>query len=342
MKILHVVRNLEIGGMERVVLLLAEAQVAAGHHVTVAELERATGKTYPLPDGVSHLQGQTALWWSVCTSKAAVIHAHNLVALRSCWLMVKLRRMRLVFTKHGMNFPGGYCHWLMQRPDAFVAVSKLIADRYLERFPKKQNTLHFIPNGINTSVDLPDRDQARSKLQIDPNTRVFLWVGRMVHEKGLDILIAAWQQATLPHVMLLLVGDGPKREALEKQAGDLVHTIRFEGAQEGLASYYATADVFVMPSRTEGLPMALLEAGVAGMPAIVSNVGAMPGMIETAEGGWIVQPEDVNTLVEVLFEVLQLSKPELQERGKLLQDHVRKHHSMTAMADAYEKVYCGG
>ena len=163
----------------------------------------------------------------------------------------------------------------------------------------------------------------------------------MVKEKGLDVLLQAWAEAGLEGARLVLVGDGPERDALEALAEKLEirDGVQFAGMQDELARYYAAADVFVMPSRTEGLPMALLEAGMAGRPVVVSDVGDMPGIVRESGGGWIVPAGDVQALVAALQAAAQAGDDALRRMGTALRGLVGRQYSAGAMAAAYGEVY---
>ncbi|MFU8780021.1 MAG: glycosyltransferase family 4 protein [Kiritimatiellia bacterium] len=372
MNILHIIRNLEVGGMERMVLTLAAEQVRQGHAVRIFEVEPSRGDRLAVPDGLAVIS-RRGLWRQVLW--AEVIHAHNLVALRAVWLLARLFRRRLVFTKHGMTFPSGLSRWLLARPDAMVAVSRPVYDRYLALLPGVKGHLRYIPNGAGGggasgqwTVDPPSLQLRRTQQRAQGTQRTpaqgltsnvqrltsppdvlpspvhclrFLWVGRMVTEKGLDVLLRAWAAAKLDDARLVLVGDGPEREALAALAEKLAirDGVQFAGMQQALASYYAAADVFVMPSRTEGLPMALLEAGMAGLPVVVSEVGDMAGIVQESGGGWIVSPGDIDGLKDVLEVAIRCERESLRKKGASLYAHVHANYSAEKMSSDYAALY---
>ncbi len=136
----------------------------------------------------------------------------------------------------------------------------------------------------------------------------FVSVGRLVHQKGLDLLLEALARcggaaASWP---LVLVGDGTERAALERQAGatGLAERVQFVGFQRDPVPFLLAASVFVLPSRFEGMPNALLEAMAAGLAVIVSD--ASPGPLEVVEhrcSGLVVPAGDVEALASALAEL---------------------------------------
>jgi glycosyltransferase involved in cell wall biosynthesis len=122
-----------------------------------------------------------------------------------------------------------------------------------------------------------DQRFARQQLSLPLDRTIFLWVGHMVPVKGLDVLLAAWPRVASidKPPLLLLIGDGDLRPALERQAANFGGEIRFLGAlpHETLPAWYRAADMVLLPSRSEGVPNVLLESLACGTPFIASDVG---------------------------------------------------------------------
>lgn len=127
-----------------------------------------------------------------------------------------------------------------------------------------------------------------------------LAVGRMVPEKGFDVLIRACAQAGLP---LVLVGDGDGRGALEALAADVGASVRFTGSVSpgALAAHYAAARLVAVPSRREGFGMVAAEAAAAGRAVVASSVGGLPSIVREGTTGTLVPPGDVAALAAALI-----------------------------------------
>ena len=164
--------------------------------------------------------------------------------------------------------------------------------------------VRVVPNG----VPLPDqadltatRTRRRALLGIPAAERWLVFVGRLTHEKGLDVLLRALE-APVGADGLLVVGDGAERARLTAAAARAAIPVRFCGYQEVVSPFLAAADAFVQPSRSEGLPFALLEAMAHGLPVVCSDVG---GVAEAVGGcGMIVPPARPDALAAALRDLL--------------------------------------
>lgn len=142
-----------------------------------------------------------------------------------------------------------------------------------------------------------DRVAARRELDLPEDRKILLWVGRMVPVKGLDVLLAAMAEPALVSTapLLVLVGDGPERQALEQVAGSTLPAgvVRFAGnvPHARLATWYQAANLMVLPSRSEGVPNVLLEALACGIGFVASDVGSVRELA-TAPEHELVPPGD--------------------------------------------------
>jgi glycosyltransferase involved in cell wall biosynthesis len=200
--------------------------------------------------------------------------------------------------------------------------------------------IELIPNGIELESASRDCNRAALKLEILGNaeTRVVLYVGRLVKEKGLDRLLRVW--ASVPDrdgVVLVIVGDGPLKTDLESQARAPGSSVRFLGYRGDVSTLYAIADLFVLASVTEGLSNSLLEAMAAGVPVVASNVGGNRDVIEDQRSGFLVNWDDTGMCVEVLSRLLRDAG--LRERiGNAGRKAVRRF-SIGDVAARYRRVY---
>lgn len=180
---------------------------------------------------------------------------------------------------------------IMKRADQVHAVStameKQLRDQHIRRLVLVENPLVI----------------KASRLQGErPLGNSFLYVGRLSHEKGVDVLLRAMQQAQRTHdCSLTIVGDGAERQDLEQlaQSLGLKQTI-FRGFQSSVLEFLQTADALVMPSRREGLPLTLIEALCCGLPIIASNVGGIPDFVSSGKNGLLCEADNVSALAEQL------------------------------------------
>lgn len=169
-----------------------------------------------------------------------------------------------------------------------------------------------IPNAALTSgavASFRDRREARQALRIPPDAFVVGAVGRLSPEKGHRYLIDGILQFgnEVPYALVVIVGDGPERSALETQVREwgLQDKVQFAGFQKNVPDWMLAMDVLVNPSLREGMPNAVLEAMAAGLPVVATAVGGLPEMITHGQSGMLVPPADGKALADTLRELFQ-------------------------------------
>lgn len=166
--------------------------------------------------------------------------------------------------------------------------------------------VQVIYNALDPAPAMPDRAEARAALGL--SGRVVLTVARLAPWKGISGLIRACARLRdqIPDVRLVVVGDGPEREALERQAAPLGGAVLLAGRQpaERVPLYLRAADVFALFSTYEGLPHIVLEAMQAGLPAVVSDAGGNTEVVTGGQTGWVVSAGDEAALSAALAEAL--------------------------------------
>ena len=200
------------------------------------------------------------------------------------------------------------------------------------------------PSGVAPfrMADPAERLRALDGLDIPAGARLVGTMARLVWEKGLSHLLEAWREVQQAEAgaILLLAGDGPERAALEAQADSLsLHgSVRFLGMREDVAALLGSLDVFVMPSVSEGLPLALLEAMSAGLPVVATNVGGMPDALAAGAAGIIVRAADPQALSAAILRLLRdpVAASQLGEAGAA---RFRARYTAEAMAHAYQSLY---
>lgn len=153
------------------------------------------------------------------------------------------------------------------------------------------------------------RREARARMGIGEEEFVFGFVGRLSEEKGLDYVVEAMKQRSQKDDpwRLVLLGEGPHRSTLDQAVRDagLEDKVLFVGFQNFTASWYPMMDAFVLPSLTEGTPMALLEAMANGLPVIATSVGGIPAVLSSGENGILVPPADPDGLFDAMRSIAE-------------------------------------
>ena len=192
-----------------------------------------------------------------------------------------------------------------------------------------------IPNAVDTRFFRPatpqEKSSARKRIGVPGQNTVILWVGRLDRVKGLDVMLSSW--ALLPKhtragAKLILVGEGPERDMLMAMVSELAlsKSVSFVSFQRDVRDYYWAADIFVLPSRTEGLSGALVEAMACGLPAIASNIGGALDLVSEDQNGMLFERENHAHLAQRLERML--AKPD-----QWLEMGVEARKAVTAYAD---------
>jgi glycosyltransferase involved in cell wall biosynthesis len=356
-----VLDTLQPGGKERVVATLARQLRQGGLAVTVIALHGENGLSTDLAAADVDVQLiRSAKRWDLGAigRLAAVLRAVNpdvinvhdrfslpyVVAAR--WLN---RRVPIVLSCHGLLLSSKRPTWpqrLAARAiDAVTAVSVDAAQRYA-RFFGLTRGFELTPNGVDpVTVDPQARPRLRAELGVDDRTCVLLAVGAIKPEKGYQDLVAACralrQQVDMPFLLAIAGNhaDPAELERLEAAiiGAGLADCVRLLGHRDDVPDLCAAADTFVMPSRSEGLPLALLEAMSASLPVVATAVGGTPSVLG-ADAGRLVPPNDPQALAEALSEVM--GDPARQaELGEKALAAVQRDYCPQAIAAAYMGIY---
>ena len=226
-----------------------------------------------------------------------------------------------------------------------IAVSDDIKSE-LVRSGIRDSRISVIPNAVNSNLDQDEllvfRHKKRNSLDIEPDDFVVGYLGRLSKEKGLNYLIKAIEELRdeMVPVKLLIVGDGPERHALEQMVKDreLDSCVIFAGFQEDTENWFAALDVFVLPSLTEGTPMALLEAMGIGVPVIASAVGGVPKVVTDEINGFLVSAGQF----EILCDRIKILKnnPDLYKKiGMEGLNTIREKYDIYSWCRDIESIY---
>jgi len=204
--------------------------------------------------------------------------------------------------------------------------------------------VRVIPNGIDAAPFREDRDcgELRRSLGIPAAAPVIGTVGRLSEIKRQDLMIRAFAEAIrrVPDAHLLLVGDGPLRESLQTLADELglSRRVHLVGYQDRPERYLQVMDIFALTSRSEGMPLAVLEAWAAARPVVASRVGGLPEMVEDGRTGILVPSGDQTALANTLIALA--TNPELRRQmGGAGRHEVESRFDVGTMAENYARHY---
>jgi glycosyltransferase involved in cell wall biosynthesis len=344
-RVLHVIQELRGGGAERIVVTLAAAAEARGEEAAVVASGSPDGKppvrTYPLPLVERRpwrlAPAAAAVRAAVRDFRPDVLHAHNpTAALASAWAVRRGARTPALVTMHGVpedEYPRAG-RVLRLSGLQVVACGPGVAAALRETgVPVRA----MIANCIAPAPPAADRTRLTAEWNVPQSHRLAVAVGRLAHQKNHALAIQAL--AHIPRVTLAIVGTGPLRNELEEKAASagVADRVVLTGARTDARSIMAAADVVVLPSRWEGLPLVGLEALAAGTPLVATSVRGVRELLRDGVDSMLAPPGDARALADGLRRVLE--EPELADRLRQEGLRVAAAYREDAMVHAYWALY---
>lgn len=287
-------------------------------------------------------------------SRTTIIHAHSSkAALVGRIAGIIARTPVIVFTAHNSIFYEEWPRWkkkvyatveklLARFTDRIITVSDALKQELIEKEEISLRQLTTIYNGIEIEKFNKecDKEEIRKNLRLPPSGVVIGTIARLAPQKGVTYLLKAASLLKEYSITLLIVGDGPLRQQLEKEALDLGlgNRVIFAGMREDIAEIFAVLDIFVLPSITEGLPLTILEAMAAAKPVVATRVGGVPEAILEGKTGLVVPPKDPEALAVALAGLLG-EKERLVRMGKNGLIHVNDKFTVTLMVEKTLDLY---
>ncbi len=230
--------------------------------------------------------------------------------------------------------------------DHLVAVSRAIVHKIADERPSR-TPVSLVYNGVD--LDRYNRTEACCTLPeeygLPPGSQIVGVIGRLEPEKGHPTLIDAWPLVlrVVPNAILLIVGEGSRREALEQQVAGLgiARQVIFAGRRDDVPEVTAALDVAVLPSYREAQGLTILEAMALSRPVVASNVGGIPEMIEDGRTGLLVPPHDAPALAAALTRLLT-NHPLADMLARAGHDLVHERFCVELMVSAIEDLYDEG
>ncbi len=308
MRILHVVNYISDrgNGIANVVIDLAVAQVLEGHAVAIAssggEYREILGRHGIIDVQIPALRAGTivksvrAFDRELGEFRPDIIHSHTRAALVLAWLCG--RRVGIPVIAHLHNVHDSAL-WLFRLADRVIAVSvavKIYASRFVDA-----STISVVLNGTIGSARVP---AVKGIIPCVLQHPAIVTVAGMNRRKGIADLLCAFELVASKHTdaHLYLVGEGPERQAFEKQAAESQYwsRIHFEGYQSTPQAYMLAADVFVLASRRDSLGLVILEAREAGSAIVATDVDGIPEALSGGQGGILVSPSSPSKLADAV------------------------------------------
>jgi len=230
----------------------------------------------------------------------------------------------------------------MSRVDHFITVSDCLRDELIE-WGIARDQITVVPNGVRLSQPSDtERNAARRELGFSPADRVIGTVGRLEPAKGhrclleaLEILIRTW-----PHIKCVLVGSGRLEDELCAFVANhgLSNHVLFTGFRDDVSRLLQAFDIFVLPSITEGIPFALLEACACAKPVVATRVGGVPEVIADGWSGRLVGAGDIAGLADAISDLLS-DDARARQLGRRAAVDVATRYSMASMIKGTQKAY---
>jgi glycosyltransferase involved in cell wall biosynthesis len=283
------------------------------------------------------------LYRTIGELKPAILHTHLFHANLPGRLLGRLANVPVIInTEHTLVMESEWRYrlnrWSAPMADRVVAVSAAVRDFCIQHIGLPASKVVLIRNGIELPNELPEKQSARQYLGLPGDIPLLGAVGRLDPAKGYDILLQALP--LVERACLVIAGEGPERTRLEALAQSLgvADRVRWLGFQAEILPVLAAFDLFVQPSRHEGLPVTVLEAMAAGLPVVATSIGGTPEAVLDGETGRLVPPEDPGALAAALNSLLG-DPSRRQEMGTAGRARVGANFSLSEMVCQTEALY---
>jgi glycosyltransferase involved in cell wall biosynthesis len=356
--VLHLSSTSGPGGAETLVKRLAASLDPARFRSIVCLFRRGwlydATQHLGIPTSVIGIDGAFDLQWArafaalVRKERVAAIHAHEFTANSYGSLMGQILGVPVVATVHGKSYFADrakrrMAYRYVSRVSRMVAVCEDLKTFIVQRAGIAERRVSVIYNGVEAPVPTADRAGAiRAELSLQTFEHVIGAVGSLYPVKGHVHLIRAMPSIlrAFPRALLLLVGQGEleqplKTEAARLRLGEHVRFLGFRGDVPALLSLF---DAFVLPSLSEGLSMALLEAMAAGKPVVATRVGGNPEAVVEGDTGFLVDAESPASLADAIARLLR-DKAQAARMGERGRRRVREKFSFSATVEQYQRHY---
>jgi glycosyltransferase involved in cell wall biosynthesis len=364
LRVLHVVHELDYGGLERLVgaiVRFIDRDRFDSHVMTLSRFGRFAEGLGDFAElhRVASIPHFSMLWPASVIRKIRsiapdVVHTHSGAWYKGSLAARRAGVPRLVHTDHGRHYPDPlkirfFEGLAARRTDVIVAVSEALARDMADAIGIDSTRIQVVVNGVDAGCFRPRRVNGafRRELGVPPGTPVIGSIGRLDPIKAYDIMIRAfgvlranWTEGPAP--ALVLVGDGPDRArlaALIEQDG-LRDAVWLPGWRKDVESLYPAFDVFSLSSWSEGTSLGLLEAMSSGVCPVVTAVGGSPAVLGERLRHRLVRPGDPTALAQAWRDALA-HRDEREADGAVARARVEQAFGLDMMVRQYERIYAG-
>ena len=347
--IVHTESSLGWGGQELRILAEAQGLARRGHELSLlcppeariyAEAPAFGLRPVALPIAKKRLAGLSALRRWLAGNRCDVLSTHSSTDSWLAALATEGKRIPMVRTRHiSAPIPRNMLtRWLYHRAARIVTTGEALKRELIERTGVPADRIESVPTGQDAERYRPgDKQVARSTLGLPAQAMLIGIVATLRSWKGHRYLLEALPQSAT----LVVVGDGPQREALTAQACTLgiVDRVRFAGNQRDVLPWLQALDIFALPSyANEGVPQALVQAMLAALPCVTTHVGSIDELAVDGETALVVPPQDVGALRRAL-ERLMVDAGLRAQLGAAARRHCEERMSSERMLDRMEAIY---
>lgn len=368
MKILQLITSKQLRGAEIVAAQLSAELTVRGHDVTLAALYQTDSAADELPAASTvrraELQGRrigriecrpfAGLLRLMNDTRPDVIQANGFHALKYAALARRLAPGRSALVYRNISIAGRWVtspiqrwwgRWLLSTVDRVLSVSDSSARDFVETYQFPEDKLFTVKRGIDIPSQL-HRQRHRADLcgliGCPPEAPLLLHVGSFTEEKNHSGLLAAFAriQNRFAAAQLVLVGDGPLREELQRRVdhGPLKGCVHFLGYRSDARDLLAGGDLLLLTSRVEGIPGVVLEAAARRVPSVATDVGGVSEAIDDRRSGRLAAAGDMDGLADAACDLLRDEALRLR-MGNAAYNDVVTEHAMSQMVDRFEQHY---
>jgi glycosyltransferase involved in cell wall biosynthesis len=355
LRIVHTESSLGWGGQEIRILSESQGLMRRGHDVKLlcaptaricAEAMNYGVPMVPLPIGRKSVDGYAALKEWFGANPCDVVNTHSstdswlaAIALFALGWPAPMVRTRHISAPVPRNF---LSRWLyMSAAARVVTTGEALKQDLIARNGFMAARIESIPTGIDAGRFRPgERNASRARFGLPQDKTLVGIVATLRSWKGHTYLLEAMTRLA-PDIELVIVGDGPQREALERQTAalGLGSRVHMQGQQQDVLPWLRALDIFALPSyANEGVPQALVQAMLTGLPCVTTAVGAIPELAEHERTALVVPPRDPEALAAAIAR-LAGNEGLRRELGEAARKHCVENFSYERMLERMEAVY---